>query len=140
MMSAIIFIHVLVAIAMIGLVLVQDAKGGAALGIGGGSNSVLGATGAQSLAGKATMIVAIVFGLTNIWLAREVVVSRKSVIDSMPIPAATAPMNAPTATTEPAADSATANSAAEGAANAKDMAPGKEGTSPVEEAAPTADQ
>ncbi len=68
-------IHVLIAVVLIGLVLIQDSKGGA-LGIGGGtSNSVLGAGGAQTLAAKATRWVAAIFAVTcislSIWTAKK---------------------------------------------------------------------
>ncbi len=68
-------IHVLIAVVLIGLVLIQDSKGGA-LGIGGGtSNSVLGAGGAQTLAAQATRWVAAIFAVTcislSIWTARK---------------------------------------------------------------------
>ncbi len=89
MLTAMVIVHILVALCLIGLVLVQDAKGGGALGIGGGggSNSILGATGAQTLAAKMTRTCAVIFALSCIWLAREVHQSTRSVIDSMPLPA-----------------------------------------------------
>jgi preprotein translocase subunit SecG len=56
-------IHIVVAIALIILVLIQDSKSDGALGMGGssGSNSLLGATGAQTLAGKMTVWTAVIF-------------------------------------------------------------------------------
>ncbi len=93
-------IHVIVALVLIGLVLIQDSKGGA-LGIGGssGSNSLLGAGGAQTLAAKATRWVAVIFALTSIALSIWTTKKTQSVVSgSLPIPAATAPQQ----TTPPA--------------------------------------
>jgi preprotein translocase subunit SecG len=92
-------VHILVALVLIGLVLIQDSKGGA-LGIGGsgGSNTVLGAGGAQTLAAKATRWVAILFAITSIGLSVMTAHKTRSVVEGMgPIvtPAAT--------TTQPAA-------------------------------------
>ncbi|MBO9668719.1 MAG: preprotein translocase subunit SecG, partial [Bdellovibrio sp.] len=59
-------IHIIVALVLIVLVLIQDSKSNGALGIGGSStsNSLLGATGAQSLAGKMTVWAAVIFAVT----------------------------------------------------------------------------
>lgn len=89
-------VHVLIALLLIGLVLIQDSKGGA-LGIGGGStsNSLLGAGGAQTLAAKATRWVAVIFAATCISLSIWTASKTKSVVSgTLPIPAsgpATAP-------------------------------------------------
>ena len=92
-------LHVVVALVLIVLVLIQDSKSDGALGIGGssGSNSLLGATGAQTLASKLTVWSAIIFAITC--LALSVLTSRgtKSVVDSLPLP--TAPIQAPANTT-----------------------------------------
>lgn len=96
-------LHVVVALVLIGLVLVQDSKGGGALGMGGGgsSNSVLGATGASTLAAKMTRIAAIIFALTSIGLTVLSSRESKSILDKLP--AATAVPAAPTTTTAPEA-------------------------------------
>lgn len=89
MMTFVAIVHILVAIILIGLVLIQDSKGGGALGIGGGgggSNSLLGATGAQTLAAKMTRIVAVIFALTCISLTVMTADRSGSVVDGM-IPA-----------------------------------------------------
>ncbi|WP_413288561.1 preprotein translocase subunit SecG [Bdellovibrio sp. HCB337] len=103
-------LHIVVALILIGLVLIQDSKGGGALGIGGGggSNSVLGATGASTLAAKMTRIAAIIFALTSIGLTVLSSQQSKSVLDKLPaasaVPAApTAPAAAPADATAPAA-------------------------------------
>lgn len=88
-------IHVLVALILIGLVLIQDSKGGAlGIGGGGGSNTVLGAGGAQTLAAKATRWVAAFFAITSIGLSVMTAQKTKSVVETMGtivVPAATAP-------------------------------------------------
>lgn len=91
--------HIIITIALCGLVLIQDSKGGGALGIGGsGSNSLLGATGAQSLAANMTKWVAILFAGSCIALTYFLAHQNKSVVDQLntatiaptesPIPAA----------------------------------------------------
>lgn len=100
-------IHVITALVLISLVLLQDSKGdgvGGAFG-GGTSNSVLGATGATTLAQKMTRWAAIVFAVTSISLTA---LSRKpkSVVEDLPAaPAATAPA-APTDANATPADAA----------------------------------
>ncbi len=83
-------VHVITALVLIALVLLQDSKSdglGGAFG-GGGSNSILGATGGATLAQKLTRGAAIVFAITSLSLT---VLSKqnKSVIDSLPATAAT---------------------------------------------------
>lgn len=86
-------VHILTALALIALVLLQDSKSdglGGAFG-GGGSNSILGATGGATLAQKLTRWAAFVFAITSIGLT--VASNRKSsVVDHLatPPPAATA--------------------------------------------------
>ncbi len=101
-------IHVLIAVVLIGLVLIQDSKGGA-LGIGGGtSNSVLGAGGAQSLAAKATRWVAAIFAITcislSIWTAKKT----QSVVSGVLPANAVVPKDATPATPIEATPSSTA--------------------------------
>jgi len=91
-------VHILIAVALCALVLVQDSKGGGALGIGGsGSNSLLGATGAQSLASKLTRYVAILFAVSCVGLTYFLAHENKSVVDQLGAATLTAP-----ATTEKA--------------------------------------
>ncbi len=88
-------VHVLTALSLIALVLLQDSKSdglGGAFG-GGGSNSILGATGGATLAQKLTRWAALIFACTSIGLT--VVSNRKSsVVDNLtaPPPAASAPV------------------------------------------------
>jgi preprotein translocase subunit SecG len=113
--------HILVALILIGLVLIQDSKGGGALGMGGGggSNSVLGATGASTLAAKMTRIAAVIFALTSIGLSILSSQQSKSILDKLPAASAapTTPVTAP-ATAAPADTAAPATSAPAAAAPA----------------------
>ena len=104
-------LHVITALVLIGLVLIQDSKGGGALGMGGGgggggSNSVFGATGASSLAAKMTRVAAIIFALTSIGLSVMSSQQSKSVLDqggsttSAPVTPATAPTVVPASAPE----------------------------------------
>ncbi|WII71263.1 preprotein translocase subunit SecG [Bdellovibrio sp. 22V] len=113
--------HILVAVVLIILVLIQDSKSDGALGMGGssGSNSLLGATGAQTLAGKMTVWAAIIFAVTCLALSVLTSSKTKSVVDTLPLP--TAPATAPATTeTAPAAD---ANAAAATAAPTTEATP-----------------
>lgn len=95
-------LHIIVALVLIVLVLIQDSKSDGALGVGGssGSKSLLGATGAQTLAGKMTVWAAVVFAVTCLALSVLTSSNQKSVVDSLPLP--TAPATVPsTPGTEP---------------------------------------
>ncbi len=94
-------LHIIVALVLIVLVLIQDSKSNGALGMGGGSsgsNSLLGATGAQTLASKMTVWSAIIFAVTCLTLSVLTSSNTKSVVDSMPVPAASAPVETTPAT------------------------------------------
>ncbi len=70
METLLLVVHVVVALAIIGLVLLQHGKGadmGAAFG-GGASGSVFGATGSANFMSRATAILATVFFLTSMGL------------------------------------------------------------------------
>jgi preprotein translocase subunit SecG len=71
MMTAILIIHVLAALAIIGLVLIQHGKGadaGAAFG-GGASATVFGARGAANFLSRSTGMLAAIFFVTSLSLA-----------------------------------------------------------------------
>jgi len=75
MQTALLVVHILVAVAVIGLVLIQHGKGadaGAAFGAGaagGASGSVFGAQGASNFLSRTTAILATVFFLTSLSMA-----------------------------------------------------------------------
>ena len=112
-------IHILACLGLIGLVLIQDSKGGGVFTSQTSSNSVIGATGATSLAQTMTKVMATVFAVTCIGLSIISARSQKSVIDTGTIPAAAAaPVTTTAPTTEaPAAAETTAPAATAPAAN-----------------------
>lgn len=76
-------IHIIACLGLIGLILIQDSKGGGVFTSQSSSNSVLGAGGATSLAQTTTKIMAGVFAVTCIGLSILSARSEKSVIDTM---------------------------------------------------------
>lgn len=123
MATAILIVHVLVSLMIIGLVLIQHGKGadaGAAFG-SGASGTVFGARGSSNFLSRATAILATVFFITSLSLAYFVTLDRDpgSVIeraeeaaappaDAAPAAAELAPVEAPI---EPPADSAAMDTA-----------------------------
>jgi preprotein translocase subunit SecG len=86
-------VHVLVSLAIIGIVLLQAGKGadiGSAFG-GGGSQAVFGSMGTPTILGKITSTVAIVFMLTSFVLALLSSRSTSVVPASAPVPAESQP-------------------------------------------------
>ncbi|MBM3203555.1 preprotein translocase subunit SecG [Candidatus Woesearchaeota archaeon] len=70
MYQALTFIHVLVALAITGLVLLQQGRGAdAGAGFGGASTSLFGARGASSFLSRTTAILATVFFVNSIGLS-----------------------------------------------------------------------
>lgn len=91
-------IHVLTALGIVGLVLLQQGKGadmGAAFGGGGASQTLFGARGSATFLSRATAILAAVFFITSLTLA--VVYSRHSTDSSRSITEQAAPAPAPDA-------------------------------------------
>lgn len=99
MMTLVAVVHIICALVLIILVLIQDSKSSGALGMGGssGSNSILGATGAQSLAAKMTVWAAILFACTCLGLTFFSANANKSVVDGLPVTAPILPASAPKA-------------------------------------------
>lgn len=137
MESFVAVLHIVVALVLIGLVLVQDTKSGS-VGVfgGGGSNSVLGATGATTLAQKLTRWSAAVFAVTCIMLTVFSNRGHRSVLDSLPatsaVPAAT---GAPAAV--PGAEAPTGPAATTPAAESTGTAPATTGAPTPTTPAPT---
>jgi preprotein translocase subunit SecG len=98
MTTVVIVIHLMVVLAMIGLVLLQRSEGGA-LGIGGGSGAFLSGRGAGNVLTRSTGILAAVFFATSIGLALLArIESRPSdIFDQLPGQAAPAQSGAPQA-------------------------------------------
>jgi len=91
MSSLVIILHIIVAVALILIVLLQTGRGadmGAAFG-GGGGQTLFGSTGASTFLNRLTTIAAVVFMLTSLALAyRSSYRSSRSVISEMAPPAA----------------------------------------------------
>jgi preprotein translocase subunit SecG len=100
-------VHIIACLGLVGLVLIQDSKGGGVFPSQSSSSSVLGASGATSLAQTMTKVIAGVFAVTCIALSVMSAHSSKSVVDSMTPAAAAA-----AATPEAAATTATPENAA----------------------------
>jgi len=103
--------HVLVALAIIGLVLLQHGKGadmGSGFG-GGSSGSLFGATGSANFLSRATAVLATVFFLTSLglgYLATNKPKSSGGVLDAVTTMPEKAPAGAPAAGAENAAGKA----------------------------------
>jgi preprotein translocase subunit SecG len=99
--------HILVCIFLIVVVLLQTGKRADLAGAfgGGGSQTAFGARGAATVLSKATTLAAILFMLTSLTLAIASSRGRASgtVLDSVPAPASSTPVNPPPA--QPPADS-----------------------------------
>ncbi len=96
-LTLILVVHVLAALALIGLVLLQHGKGadvGAAFG-SGASGSLFGATGSANFLSRTTAILALVFFLSSLGLAYVANTRPKagSVIDTGAPPPVSAPAN-----------------------------------------------
>jgi preprotein translocase subunit SecG len=88
MITFLAIVHIIACFSLIGLVLIQDSKGGGVFTSQSSSNSVLGAGGATTLAQTMTKVIAGVFAATCIGLSIMSASSAKSVVDSMPAAAA----------------------------------------------------
>ena len=107
MSIVLIIIHVVVCVALIMIVLLQTGKGadmGAAFG-GGSSQTLFGSTGASTFLSKATTVAAVVFMLTSLVLAyrsshRTPDSIMRDVRPPVESPAATAPVDEPSAPAE----------------------------------------
>ena len=103
MLNVILVIHSLIALALIGVVLLQKSEGGA-LGIGGGGGGFMSIRGTANLLTRTTAGLAAVFFATSIVLAIYAGTSRapSSIVDR-PAPATQAPIDSqPAAPAQPA--------------------------------------
>jgi preprotein translocase subunit SecG len=89
MVQALTILHVLVALAIIGLVMIQRGRGAdAGAGFGGSSNTFFGARGAATFLSKSTAIAAAVFFSTSLALAYLSDQKDNKPVDIMDAPAA----------------------------------------------------
>ncbi|MFN5746830.1 MAG: preprotein translocase subunit SecG [Methylococcaceae bacterium] len=92
MYQAIIVVHVLVALAIVGLIMLQQGRGAdAGAGFGGASNSVFGARGASSFLSRTTAILAATFFTTSLALAYMASKQDNAAPDIMDAPQAAEP-------------------------------------------------
>jgi preprotein translocase subunit SecG len=114
-------IHLMIAVALIGVILVQKSEGGA-LGMGGGGMSgFMTGRSAANLLTRTTAFLAAAFFVTSIGLALLASAQRgqRSIIDQVPTPIQSGPSGAPAPTTTPAAPTAPATPATPAAPLAK---------------------
>ena len=98
MQTVIILIHLMIVLAMVGLILLQKSEGGA-LGIGGGTGGFLSSRGTANLLTRTTAILAAVFFATSLFLSILASFERKprSILDGGGGPTVPAAPSAPTA-------------------------------------------
>ncbi len=104
MHTLILTIHILVALAMIGLILLQQGKGaeaGASFG-GGASATVFGASGSANFLSRATAILTAIFFITSLSLA---VMAKRQAAELLRLPGAVSAPTAPAANSLPTAPS-----------------------------------
>ncbi|HEY9396521.1 MAG TPA: preprotein translocase subunit SecG [Burkholderiales bacterium] len=96
--TVLLVVHIIAALGIIVLVLLQQGKGadmGAAFG-GGSSGSLFGATGSANFLSRSTATLAVIFFLTSLGLAYVATskpTSSGSVMDAAPVPTVPAPVN-----------------------------------------------
>ena len=106
MSSVLLVIHLIITLALIGVVLIQRSEGGG-LGIGttGGMGSFMGGRGTTNLLTRTTAVLAAIFmalSLTLALLNRGTSVSGRSILDDAPVSAPVVPPTAPAAALPPA--------------------------------------
>ena len=101
MQTVIIVVHLMIVLAMVGLILLQKSEGGG-LGMGGGGGGFLSSRGTANVLTRTTAILAAVFFVTSLLLSMIAGFDRKprSILDTAPqpgpaIPGAPATPNAP---------------------------------------------
>jgi preprotein translocase subunit SecG len=94
MLTVVLVIHVLLAIALIGIILIQQSEGGGLVGgSGGGMGSFMNPRGTANLLTRITGILAAAFMVTSVSLAVLANMSgpKKSILDTIPAEETTAP-------------------------------------------------
>jgi preprotein translocase subunit SecG len=103
MFTVVIVIHLIVAIALVGVIMIQRSEGGA-LGVGGGMSGFMTGRGTANLLTRATAILAALFIVTSLTLAKLSGLEREpaSILDRPPA-TETAPAPQPAEPTAPLA-------------------------------------
>ena len=102
MQEVVLVIHLMLAIALVVLVLLQQSEGGA-LGIGGGPTSMMSGRSAANLLTKMTTVVVGAFFVTSLvlaWIAKQDASTTSVLDDAAPAPAATIDETIPEVPTE----------------------------------------
>jgi preprotein translocase subunit SecG len=105
MITVVLVIHLLIATALVGVILIQRSEGGALGGLGGGTfGGLMSARGSANLLTRTTAILAGCFMLTSVVLALLASQGRGggSILDNAPPPPASAPAEQPAAAPPPA--------------------------------------
>ena len=105
MITVVLVIHLLIATALVGVILIQRSEGGALGGLGGGTfGGLMSARGSANLLTRTTAILAGCFMVTSVVLALLASQGRGggSILDAAPLPAAASP-STPAAPEQPAA-------------------------------------
>lgn len=100
MHTVIILIHLMIVLALVGLVLLQKSEGGGlGMGSGGGGGSFMSSRGTANVLSRTTAILAAMFFATSLVLSIVAGWDRKprSILDGSSAPAPTAPGSAPSA-------------------------------------------
>ena len=100
MEAVVLIVHLLIAVSLIGVVLVQKSEGGGlGIGGGGGAGGMMSARGTANLLTRTTAVLAGAFMLTSLVLAIMAGGQNRprSIIDQMPPPQQSAPAEAPPA-------------------------------------------
>ncbi|MBC7742895.1 MAG: preprotein translocase subunit SecG [Bdellovibrionaceae bacterium] len=124
-------IHIIACLGLVGLVLIQDSKGGGVFNSQASSNSVLGAGGGASLAQTMTKVVAGLFAATCIALSIISARTERSVIDTTQTQIPQIPNQVPAGTPIPPATTDAASANPTPAANAPAPAPGTPNVPPA---------
>ena len=101
--TILIVIHVMVAVAMIGVILLQRSEGGGlGIGGGGGMGGLMSGRGTHNLLTRSTAVLAVCFMLTSLGLSLLAINSRegRSIIEALPTEQQ-APVEAPATPAEP---------------------------------------
>jgi preprotein translocase subunit SecG len=105
MITVVLVIHLLIAVALVGVILIQRSEGGALSGLGGGTmGGLMSARGTANLLTRATAILAACFITTSVLLAILASQGRhgSSILDSGPAAPTTAPTTSAPAPATPA--------------------------------------
>jgi preprotein translocase subunit SecG len=105
MFVVLLLVHILISVALVGVVLLQRSEGGALGGLGGGSQSFMSGRGAANVLTRTTGILFACFLVTSISLTvlGNANAKHRSILDRVPDSAPAAPLTAPQTPAAPSA-------------------------------------